>query len=161
MTRFIKILGTGLIGTSLLIGGVAMAKGGGPMGPHVLKEVLRSLDLDEEQKALVQEMKEDAKAERDDKKSFHESRHATMMDELSKETPNSRMLHKLIDDGFEMAAETAHDALDDLLELHATFTPEQRETFVDEMERVHVEREQMRDERKEGRKGGKGRPADL
>lgn len=160
MKRFIKILGTGLIGTSLLIGGVAMAKGG-PMGSPVLKEVLRSLDLDEEQKALVQEMKEDAKAEREDKKSFHESRHATMLDELSKETPNSRVLHKLIDDGFEMAAESAHNALDDLLELHATFTPEQRETFVDELERAHVEREQMRAERKDGRKGAKDRPADF
>ena len=70
-------------------------------------------------------------------------------------------MHKLIDDGFEMAAESAHNALDDLLELHATFTPEQRETFVDELERAHAEREQMRAERKDGRKGAKDRPADF
>lgn len=161
MKKLIKVLGIGAITLGLLGSGVAMARGGGPMGGHAIKEVLRALDLDAEQKALVEDMKSSKEADREANKAFKESSQETFLNEFSKETPNSRTMHNLLDDGFERAADVAHSGLDDLLELHATFTPEQRETFVSELESAQARHEEMREKHQEDRKGGrKGPPSD-
>lgn len=161
MKKLIKVLGVGAITLGLLGSGVAMARGGGPMGGHAIKEVLRALDLDTEQKALVEDMKSGKEADREANKAFHESTQQTFLTEFANESPNGRTLHNLLDDGFERAADAAHTGLDDLLELHATFSPEQRETFVTELEAAGDRHEEMREKHQDERKGGrKGPPSD-
>ncbi len=150
----IKLLGIGALGVGLLgFGGIAMARG--PMGGHAMKEVLKSLDLDEEQKSLAMELREEQKEDHEANRAFHEESRDTFMDEMGKEKPNSRTLHNLIDEGSKRAADTAHRSLDALLELHATFTPEQRESFVVELERAEQEHQMRREEKREGRHGSR------
>jgi len=151
-TTVIKILGIGVLGVGLLgVGGIAMARG--PMGGHALKEVLKSLDLDEEQKSLAMELREEGKEDHQANRAFHEESRDTFLGEMAKENPSSKKLHNLIDERSKRALDTAHRSLDALLELHATFTPDQRETFVVEFERLEAEREMRHEEKRSGQPG--------
>ena len=158
--RIIKLMGIGALGVGLLgFAGVAMARGpGGPMGGHALKEVLKALDLDEEQQALAAQLREEHQGDREATREFHDKAKEVFLTEMAKEKPNSRTLHGLIDEGAALATEAAHSGLDGLLELQATFSPEQRQTFVEEMGRLNEEREQRHEEMREhhGQRGPKG-----
>lgn len=158
--KFIKLMGIGVLSVGLLgFAGVAMARGpGGPMGGHALKEVLQALDLDEEQQALAKELRDEHKADREGTKEFHDRASEVFLTEMGEAKPDSRTLHGLIDEGAALASEAAHNGLDGLLELQATFTPEQRETFVVEMTRLKEEGQQKREEMREqhGERGPKG-----
>lgn len=142
----------------LAMGGVAIAKGpargghGGPLGIG-LHNMVEALNLDEEQQALAKQLKDDARADREDGQMEREATFNTVLVELDKARPDSELLHGLIDQGAARMADGAHARLDGFLELHATFSAEQRATLVSEMEsgrdEMQARKEQHRGERGE------------
>ncbi len=160
-SKLVKVLGlTTLIG-GLAFGSVALARGPGGMhggpGGHMAK-VIEKLDLDPEQQALAKELKAGMEDEREAIQAQHEESFEALLTELGKESPDSEALHTLIDEGAALMAERMHAGLDSVLELHATFTEEQRATLVEEMEAGKEMREARREELQErhGERGERG-----
>lgn len=140
----------------LAMGGVAIAKGPargghGPLGIG-LQNMVDALDLDAEQQALAEQLKADARADREAAHAEKEATFETVLVELNKAQPDSDLLHGLIDQGAARMADGMHARLDGFLELHATFSAEQRATLVTEME---AGRDQM-EERREQHRGERG-----
>jgi hypothetical protein len=53
-----------------------------------------------------------------------------VFDELEKPAPDAAKLHGIADDVLKRITRITHSAIDQALALHATFSPEQRETLV-------------------------------
>ena len=164
MTRSIRVaLTAGLFALSL--GGVAIAGGGG-FGGHGFHELIRSLNLTEDQKTLAMELREEGRADKEANKASKDAIVEAMMVELEKPQPDTKKVHDLIDDMLDQKREEAHERADAMLELHATFSDEQRAAFVDGMRDLKDEHEARREEHEggppeghggKGGKGGKGR----
>jgi len=165
MTRSIRVaLTAGLFALSL--GGVAIAGGGG-FGGHGFHELIRSLNLTEDQKTLATELREEGRADKEANKASKDAIVEAMMLELEKPQPDTQKVHDLIDDMLDQKREEAHERADAMLELHATFSDDQRAAFVDGMRDLKDEHEARREDHEDGGppeghggkggKGGKGR----
>jgi Spy/CpxP family protein refolding chaperone len=164
MTRSIRVaLTAGLFALSL--GGVAIAGGGG-FGGHGFHELIRSLNLTEDQKTLAMELREEGRADHEANKANKDAIVEAMMLELEKPQPDTKKVHDLIDDMLDQKREEAHERADAVLELHATFSDDQRAAFVDGMRDLKDEHEARREDHEggppeghggKGGKGGKGR----
>lgn len=129
-------LGFTLFGATLAIGGQAVASGQGgegggraPMAGRILT-LLGSLDLSEDQQAQLKGIREELRDQRDDLRGDRaEARE--LLGELAKAKPDRAAFHTLIDE--RMADRTAflHAAADDLLDFHASLSPEQRAELVE------------------------------
>ena len=125
-----------------------------------MHRIVGELDLSEDQKALAMELREEARSGHEDERAERDQSFQVMLTELGKAEPDARVLHGLVDQKLDSIASRMHDGVDAFLTLHATFTPEQRETLVTEMESRREEakarHEQGREEMdEEGR--GRGR----
>jgi Spy/CpxP family protein refolding chaperone len=169
MTRSIRVaLTAGLL--ALTLGGVAVA-GGGPsgFGGRGFQELIRSLNLTEDQKTLAMELREEGRADNEANRANKDAIVEAMMVELEKPQPDTKKVHDLVDDMLDQKREEAHERADAVLELHATFSDEQRAAFVDGMRDLKDEHEARREEHEaggghpdgegggKGGKGGKGR----
>ena len=153
MRKTVKILGLSALVGALAFGSAAIARGPGPGGPggpdaHV-KQLLKQLDLDEEQKALAKELQADNRATHMELASQKSELADIVIAELGEEEPNRRAIHGAIDDGLELMGEALHSRADALLELQATFSPEQRATLVEELEDMQERRAEMMERRGE------------
>lgn len=168
MTRSIRVaLIAGLL--ALTAGGVAVA-GGGPagFGGHGFHELIRSLNLTEDQKTLAMELREEGRADNEANRANKDAIVEAMLAELEKPQPDTKKVHDLVDDMLDQKREEAHERADAVLELHATFDDAQRAAFVDGMRDLKDEHEARRAEHEanggppeghggKGGKGGKGR----
>lgn len=166
MTRSIRVaLTAGLL--ALTLGGVAVAGGPGGFGGHGFQELIRSLNLTEDQKTLAKELREEGRADHEANRANKDAIVEAMMVELEKPQPDTKKVHDLVDDMLDQKREEAHERADAVLELHATFSDEQRAAFVDGMRDLKDEHEARREDHEEGGppeghggkggKGGKGR----
>ncbi|MCK6521275.1 Spy/CpxP family protein refolding chaperone [Myxococcota bacterium] len=161
MTRSIRVaLTAGLL--ALTAGGVAVA-GGGPagFGGHGFHELIRSLNLSEDQKALAMELREEGRADNEANRANKDAIVEAMLAELEKPKPDTKKVHDLVDDMLDQKREEAHERADAVLELHATFDDAQRAAFVDGMRDLKEEHEARRAEHEANGgppdgKGGKG-----
>lgn len=136
---------------SLAFGTVAIAGPGG--GGHFMRGV-RDLDLTDEQRAELRELRESSREDRGDDKAEMQSIHEAFIAELAKASPNVATLHELTDRRSELQAAHAHEKVDSLVAVHAILTPEQRAELLENMAERRAER---RGERGEGRPGRGGR----
>jgi Spy/CpxP family protein refolding chaperone len=100
----------------------------------ITNRIAAKLDLTESQKADLEEMvaafAEKAKAMHAD----HESRHAEMAELIRQETINQEMVDQMIAEKFDRMKEMTNFAVAQLIDFHATLTPEQREKIAQHME---------------------------
>lgn len=153
-----KSLRTALVAASvvsaLALGGVALAgphKGrGGPGGPggfgFRLMRMVNHLDLTEEQEVKAVRLRHQLKEEMKAMKGDREQTMKTIAAELKKPTPDAAKLHGIADQMMARMTKMTHATIDKFLELHATFTPEQREKLGTQLEKRADRRERrMRD----------------
>lgn len=103
--------------------GPAAAEGLGWRGLHRL---LRGLNLTQTQTvqatALFYPVRQNAQALRRERQTLR----AAWAEELAKAEPDRERLHQMVDEMMDARRQVGHEALDALLELHGSFTPEQR-----------------------------------
>lgn len=141
--------------SALALGSLAFAgpHGGphhGPKGPgHALIKVVKELDLSTEQetqiRAILEEAREERRAERDGRKAEMDVFKA----EILSDTPNVKKLHRMVDENAAERTARMHDRIDDMLAISAILTPEQR---VEAGERLDEMRERMEARMSERRK---------
>ncbi len=137
------IVAGALVGV-MAIGGTAMAKGFGRGGGFPLMRIMRHLDLTEEQEIQAVKIR---RAMREKRKAAREQRRATLSQvhaELGKETPDPQILHAAIDQAAAQMTAGMHEAVDQFLTLHQTFTPEQREELTRVMAKMKKRHEHRR-----------------
>lgn len=131
---------------ALTLGGVALAKGGPDGGPPPgLRELMESLNLTDEQQAMVEQMRDSHKEMRERHHQAREETADAMLAELAKEKPDAKEMHKRIDQDLAELSTDLHNRVDEALELHGTLSPEQRETLVNGLQELREERDQRRD----------------
>lgn len=157
-------LGAGALIATLGFAGTAIARPGG-MGGHFpgmgLMRLIGRLDLTEQQELkavrLRRAMADEAEQNR---KEIHNAIGA-VIPELEKAQPDARKLHGVVDQISERMAKMAHGAIDRYLELHATFSPEQRQTLVETAKDFHQRVEERMEDgdfgpgRGHGKRGGR------
>ena len=152
MKKMVKVLGLSALVGALAFGGAAVAVGphGGPGGGHApLKQLMKKLDLDDEQKALARELQAENQAAHAELIEQKSEIFDAVIDELENEDPDKRVIDRAIDEGTDRTAEAMKDRVDGFLELHATFSPEQRATLVDELSTMQDKRAEMFERRSE------------
>ena len=144
---------TGALVGLLAIGGTATAQGfgRGHGGGFPLMRVLRHLDLTEAQEVQAVRMRRALREQRKAARKEMEAAIDKAKAELAKSNPDPQVLHAAVDEAAAQMQKGLHMAVDQFLELHKTFTPEQRERMVKVMDRVK-ERRQKRRERFRGDK---------
>lgn len=157
MKKSLGILGISALAGALAFGGMAMARGpggpGGPGGAH-MKQLLEKLDLDDAQTEQAQELRQASMEAHQEMEAGREQAMDSLMDELASDEPNRKAVHSTIDEGVEAMADMLHDRADAMLDLVETFTPEQRDTLVTELESMRELRGERRDAQR--RRGGPG-----
>ncbi len=158
--KTIGLLTAGLLSAAAL-GSFAVANPGedgpgarGPRGHHgppPVIHLLKGLELDQNQEAMLDGFKADAKAEREDKRSQVEAIRTAMKAELQSGSPDPAAMHGYIDDLEAVKTEGAHRMMDDFLQVYATLTPEQLAQLTERLDNPP--------ERKRGGPEGKGRRA--
>lgn len=121
----------GIAAATLALGGVALARPhggpGGPGGPgRMMMRALHDLDLTEQQEVKAVRIRRNVQEQA---QTAHQELRGSMSkvaDELEKANPDAQKLHGLADEVIQRMSKIAHSAVDQLLELHATFSPEQR-----------------------------------
>jgi Spy/CpxP family protein refolding chaperone len=138
---------------ALALGGVALAgphkgrrggPGGGPGLGFRLMRMVRHLDLTEEQEVKAVRLRHQMKEEMQAGKVDRPAQMKAVATELAKPTPDAAKLHGIADQMLARMSKMTHAAIDKFLELHATFTPEQREKLGKRLER-RAERRGRRD----------------
>ncbi|MEJ2727307.1 MAG: Spy/CpxP family protein refolding chaperone [Deltaproteobacteria bacterium] len=99
--------------------------------------IAETLDLNEEQRAQLEEIKEEFLSKAREMHSQKEAMHAELMAELRKETIDQQRLKELISQKREQMAEVMDLAVVRLAEFHKTLSPEQREKLVEKIEWFH------------------------
>jgi Spy/CpxP family protein refolding chaperone len=147
---------TALLG-SLAFGSVAMAGpgGGGGDSGHFMRGV-RSLDLTEDQKTELRELREAAREDRTDTKAQMQSIREAFLAELAKDSPNVATLHELTDSQAALRTSNAVEKVDRLVEVHAVLTAEQRAELLEKMEERRSERGERRGRGGRGERGERG-----
>lgn len=149
-------LGFATLGAIATVGTQAAASGhrGGPFGPGMAR-LADSLDLTDDQQAMVDEMREEARtqmqAHREDRESGKEEIKAL----LSQETMDAEVVHTMIDDRINEMSGFAHDMADKFIALHATLDEDQRTQLIETMDEV-AERHSERRGRHGGERGERG-----
>ncbi|MFT6817138.1 MAG: Spy/CpxP family protein refolding chaperone [Myxococcota bacterium] len=152
MTKSKLFLTTTLLLGSLALGSVALAGPSGGESGNFMRG-MRSLDLTEDQKTELRELREGAREDRTDSKAELQSIRDAFMAELAEDSPNVATLHELTDRRAELRTAGAHDKVDRLVQVHAVLTAEQRAELLENME----ERRTELGERGEERGGRRGR----
>ena len=133
---------------ALAIGGTATAKGFGRGGGFPLMRIMRHLDLTEEQEIQAVKIR---RAMREKRKAARQEMQATMDRvrlELTKENPDPQVLHGAVDQAAAQMTAGMHEAVDQFMTMHKTFSPEQREKLIQVMDKM-----KQRHERRRGRHG--------
>ena len=156
--RFRTPLIVAAVVATLGVSSIAMARGPMGHGPggKVMRELVQALELNEDQQDIAKELRDEMKADRQASQDAREAAFDTAMVELAKVTPDSQVLHDLIDDGVDALSESLHSRLDGFLELHATFDDTQRATLVEELEENREERQERMESRKQRMDEGGG-----
>jgi len=132
---------------------VAGAHGGGPFGPD-LARFAQALDLSETQESMVDEMREDVRAQMKANRTGKQADKEDIKAMLSQETLDADVVHSMIDDRISEMASFSHEMADKFIALHATLDADQRATLVEKMaeaEERHEERRQRHTERRSER----------
>ncbi len=157
MTRRLHTAGlAGFLTALTLATGVALAgpgsaqTAGEPPRDRVAK-MTEELGLDEVQVAALEDMRTTIQEGREGARAELEQIKGELDAELALAEPNSRTVHKLLDDKLEIRNGLAHDKMDAFLDFRATLTPEQREAFDAKAKARGAHRHKAR-----GRQGGQG-----
>ncbi|MEL7371440.1 MAG: periplasmic heavy metal sensor [Myxococcota bacterium] len=132
----------GALTAVMALGTTAAAQGFG-RGGFPMMRVLRHLDLSESQEIQAVKMR---RAMREQRKAARDAMDSSMQQvkaELQKENPDPQTLHAAVDAAADQMRQGLHTAVDQFLELHKTFTPEQRAKLgdvMDKMKRRHQRR---------------------
>ncbi len=151
--KLITIIGATTV--ALGIGGVAFAGGFGGGGGcgfghgRAMAHIVRVLDLTDTQEDLAMDIRHDLKKRMVQTKRESHTHLEEAVDELEKAKPDAARLHQLVDDRMAAMTKNAHYAVDRMLELQQTFTPEQRANLGERMERMH-ERHRKGEHRRRG-----------
>ena len=124
----------------------------GPFGPGMVKFVA-SLDLNDQQQELVDEIKLDAREQMQAHREDRDGHKAEVKALLSQETIDADVVHDMIDTRVNDMSSMAHDMADKFITLHATLDDEQRATLVEKVDEVS-ERHEQRGQR--GERGERG-----
>ncbi len=149
ISKTIKTLLFGALGVgALTLGGLAIAgpgghgphRGGpgGPGGPveHAMMRAIHDLDLTEDQRAILQDIREQARENHESLREQHRQTYETMKAELLSDAPDAALLHSLVDQQHAEMQQRMHDRLDTLLEIQAVLTPAQRDIVAGELEEM-------------------------
>jgi Spy/CpxP family protein refolding chaperone len=122
-------------------GGLAFAQGfglGGGGGPHRrIAELLQRLSLTDQQEDMVVDLRKDLRKQG---KALRQETMAgvdSVLGELDKPKPDAAKIHQLVDQRFEAARKTVHSVVDRLLQLHGTFSADQRRVLSEQVKRFH------------------------
>jgi Spy/CpxP family protein refolding chaperone len=128
------VFATTMIAALALTGAAFAHGGGGPrgrggMGGGIGMKLMRAvkhLDLTEEQEVKAVRLRRQMREERQAGKLDHQAMMKDVAAELRKERPDARKLHGIADQVIARMTKMTHSAIDRFLELHATFSPDQR-----------------------------------
>ncbi|MCK6549514.1 periplasmic heavy metal sensor [Myxococcota bacterium] len=155
-------LGAGLVAAVVAIGGVAVAHPGGDgprgggFGPgRMIMRALRGLELTEQQELKGIQIRRNLQAQAKDAHQEMKGSLGKVATELEKASPDRAKLHGIADDVIKKMSTMAHSAIDQLLELHATFTPEQRTKLAAEIREMEQRAAELRDDVGPGKGPGK------
>jgi len=128
------------VGVGLTLGGVAVAQVPGLLHGGAMLQTLMAMGLDDEQKDALHAFHADSESIHDEMRELHEQNFEIVVDQLLAEEPDRGLIHDLVDNGLLKVSTIAHGRIDAFLDIHATFSPEQRQTLVDGIEQVRSER---------------------
>ncbi|MFT5681196.1 MAG: Spy/CpxP family protein refolding chaperone [Myxococcota bacterium] len=148
--------GFATLGAFAAIGTQAVASGhrGGPFGPNMAR-LADALDLTDDQQAMVDEMREDARAQMKGHREDREASKAELKTLLSQETMDADVVHGMIDDHIAEMSGFAHDMADQFISLHATLDADQRAALIETVEEA-AERHGSRHSERSGERGERG-----
>lgn len=138
---------------SMALGGVAMARPGGPGGHRGMREggpamrllrAMEDLDLSEQQEVQLVRIKRELRKENKDLRTAMRADGQATFTELQKETPNAQRLHEMLDRHTAARTAAMHKALDKVLAFHATLTPAQRTQLQEKLQRFQKRMERRR-----------------
>lgn len=144
------IIGIATSVLALAVGGAAYAGGGGGgfcgmgHGGHMVR-LFRALDLTDGQQDMAMDIKHDVKKRMIQTRRESRGHMDQTIGELEKAKPDVARLHQLVDDRVEAFKKNAHYAVDRMMELHQTLTPEQRAN-------LRAQAERMRDHHHKGKR---------
>lgn len=153
---FLGLGAAAIIGT-LGFAGTAMARPGGHFPGMGLMRLLSRMDLTEQQEVKAVRLRRAMADEAEQSRKEVHQLVATAIPELEKAQPDARKLHGLVDQISEKMSKVAHSAIDKYLELHATFTPEQRQTLVESAKTFHERAERRMNDDDFGPGSGQGK----
>jgi Spy/CpxP family protein refolding chaperone len=121
-----KVFMVGGTMVALALASAAIAGPGGPGGQGPVRRVLQELDLSEEQRTEIRGIFEEARAEHESIREGLDGVRGRFRAELAKPSPSATALHAIVDERAALETQLAHDRVDDLLEVHAVLTEDQR-----------------------------------
>jgi uncharacterized membrane protein len=150
------VLGGVLAGLLLVgAGGVAFAGqfgghgGGGPHGwggPMALMQLVNRLDLSDQQELQLIKIRKSMHQEGKQARQEMQANISQIADELEKPAPNASKIHGVADQAMQRFSKVVHGAIDQFLTLHATLTPDQRETLVQSIREHQAQRMERLDQ---------------
>lgn len=142
-----------LITTGLLALGISAAAFAGPGhgfkrgfggGPMRLLHLAETLDLTEEQEVKAIRMRRAIRKEMKANRQQMRASFDTVLAELEKPNPDPAKLHTLVDEATQRMNKVMHGSVDEYLELHKTFSAEQRQKLVERAREIKAHRKGRR-----------------
>lgn len=138
-------LAAGLATVAGMHGGTAGHGPHGPQGPMVVPHmvewlvdnVLENLDATESQRAKVLGVKDRVMSEAKVLHDAHDATHAEFKRQWDLDKMDAARLHSLVDARLDEMRRVLHTAVDGIVEVHDTLTPEQRRTLTARVEAMH------------------------
>ncbi|MCC7384503.1 MAG: periplasmic heavy metal sensor [Deltaproteobacteria bacterium] len=140
---------------ALALGTVALAhpgegpeggRGGGGFLGHRIGKLIQRLDLTDTQEDLAIDIRSDLKKEGRALKRAGFTRMNDLSAELAKPKPDAARLKQIADQMLEEQRKLVHTGIDRYLQLHATFSNEQRQRLVEQLKRGQERAKKMMDE---------------
>lgn len=161
MKKMMKIaLASSLAVVMLAAGATAFARPGGPGGPGgfpgmFMMRLFGDLDLSEQQELQAIRARRAIKEQADQAREESQVQIGQAIDELGKANPDSQKLHSLADQAIARFGKVAHSAIDQMLAIHATLSPEQRTTLHERAKEMHDRRMDRREHKEKREKPAK------
>ncbi len=164
MKRMKKIVLASSLAVVMLAGAAtAFARPGGPGGSGgfpgmFMMRLFGDLDLTEQQELQAIRARRAIKEQAQQAREESSVQIGQAIDELGKANPDSQKLHGLADQAIARFTKVAHSAIDQMLAIHATLSPEQKTTLHTRAKEMHErrmekrERREQRDEKKPARR---------
>lgn len=104
--------------------------------------VIDDLDLTEEQEIKAIRVRRNLREQAEEARREMDGTMGKVAVELAKANPDATKLHAIADEVIKRIQKVTHSAIDQVLELHRTLSPEQRETLANRLERIEARRDE-------------------